>query len=154
MKKSDRIEAFLKSVQTGEGNGFDRRYLAYFECFNNQLYYEAHDVLEDLWLQERRHGHPSTRFFQGLIQLAGAFVHLKKQAARPRHPTDGRRLRPAYRLLGLAEANLRPFAPRHWGVDVEELLHFCENQRALLEKGDFNVNPYSPREAPRLNTPL
>ena len=78
----------------------------------------------------------------------------RADAARPWHPTHGRRLRPAYRLLGLAAANLRPFAPRHLGMDVEELLHFCENQRALLEKGDFNVNPYSPREAPRLNTPL
>lgn len=154
MKKSDRIEAFLKTVQTGPSNGFDARYLAYFKCFNDQLYYEAHDVLEDLWLQERGNAHPSTRFFQGLIQLAGAFVHLKKQAARPWHPTDGRRLHPAYRLLALAADNLRSYAPRHLGLNVTAILQFCENQRAMLAAGDFRVNPWSASNAPQLNAPL
>ncbi len=59
--------------------------------FNRQLFYEAHDVLEDLWLPDR-HG-PNGNFYKGLIQLAGAYVHLQKN-----------RLRPSAALFKLAQA--------------------------------------------------
>ena len=67
-------------------------YLGYFELFNAQLFYEAHDVLEELWLPIRRE--PQGDFYKGLIQLAGAFVHLQKN-----------RLRPAAALFKLARTN-------------------------------------------------
>ena len=31
---------------------YDRRYLGYFDCFNRQHYFEAHEVLEALWLPQ------------------------------------------------------------------------------------------------------
>ena len=39
-------------------------------------------------------------FFKGLIQVAGAFVHLQKQFLHPEHPKHRPRLRPAVRLPG------------------------------------------------------
>ena len=57
------------------GHGVDARFAGYFILFNEQKFYEAHDVLEDLWLPDR-HG-PNGHFYKGLIQLAGAFVHLQ-----------------------------------------------------------------------------
>ncbi len=104
MKKGEKIQAFVESL--GGGSAHDPCYEGYFVCFNEQKYYEAHDVLEHLWLKEQG---PSHQFFKGLIQLAGAFVHLQKQYRRPEHPTDGRRLRPAWRLFKLAYANLEPY---------------------------------------------
>ena len=67
--KSARIAVMIESLQ---GRELDARYLGYFECFNRQLFYEAHDVLEDLWLPDR--SGPNGNFYKGLIQLAGAFV--------------------------------------------------------------------------------
>lgn len=55
---------------------YDPRYVRFFECFNQQLFFEAHEVLEALWLPQRQG--LNGRFYKGLIQLAGAFVHLQK----------------------------------------------------------------------------
>ncbi len=41
--------------------------------FNDRLFYECHDTLEDLWSGLRG---PSRDFVQGLIQLAVGFYHL------------------------------------------------------------------------------
>jgi len=154
MKKSDRIEAFVENLITAPemtpGSALDRRYRAYFQCFNEQLYYEAHDVLEHLWLQDRAKGSADTLFFKGLIQVAGAFVHLKKQFLRPSHPTDGKRLRPASRLFRLAIGNLASYGPRHLCLDVEVLTRFCEDQARAIAGANYAVNPWSPGAAPVL----
>ena len=42
-------------IESFRGQRLDAHYLGYFDCFNRQLFYEAHDVLEDLWLPDR-HG--------------------------------------------------------------------------------------------------
>ena len=49
-KKSEKIAAMVEPFR---GQSLDARYLCYFALFNRQLFYEAHDVLEDLWLPER-----------------------------------------------------------------------------------------------------
>ena len=67
-------------AKTFAGEGVDPRYAGYFALFNQQKFYEAHDILEDLWLPDR-HG-VNGSFYKGLIQLAGAFVHLQKQRLR------------------------------------------------------------------------
>jgi predicted metal-dependent hydrolase len=42
-------------IESFQGQELDAHYLSFFACFNRQLFYEAHDVLEDLWLKDR-HG--------------------------------------------------------------------------------------------------
>ena len=139
LNKAERIEAYVRSFGLG-AEGFDPCYLAYFVCFNAQEYYEAHDVLEHLWLQREDENHA---FFKGLIQFAGAFVHLKKQSARPWHRTDGRRMRPAVRLFALASRNLSPYSPRHMGLDVSEVLDLATDHVARIEASDFSRNPWN-----------
>jgi hypothetical protein len=104
-------------------------------------------VLEHLWLRGRDGNYA---FYKGLIQLAGAFVHLKKQRARPDHPTDGRRMRPAVRLFRLAEKNLLPYAPVHLGLDLQVVFALIENHVARIEASQFSCNPWAPENAPRL----
>src|SRR5436305_5281154 len=101
-KKSGRIAAMIENLQ---GREMDAHYLGYFECFNQQLFYEAHDVLEELWLAQRRQ--PNDLFYKGLIQLAGAFVHLQKN-----------RLGPAAALFRLARANLIQYPAQHEHLHV------------------------------------
>ena len=150
MKKSDRIEALVATLETsatGEGIAGDPHYTGWFTCFNSGHYYEAHDVLEHLWLRTRDENHA---FFKGLIQLAGAFVHLRKQHGRPTHAKDGARLRPAARLFRLAQKNLTPFAPHHLRLDVTAACQLCEDHERKIEAANFQKNPWSPDSRPRL----
>lgn len=128
---------------------WDARYAGYFACFNAQLYYEAHDVLEDLWLEEGRHG-ANHAFYKGLIQAAGAFVHMKLHRAEPHHRVHGQRLAPAARLLALAIRHTAPYGPRHQDLDLAALHTLCRGTIARLEAGAFAVNPWSPEAPPRL----
>ncbi len=92
-------------VEPFRGRDLDPHYLAFFACFNQELFFEAHEVLEILWLKER--GGPKAGFYKGLIQLAGAFVHLQK--ARPK---------PAAALFRLARENLRGYPAQCDGLAV------------------------------------
>jgi hypothetical protein len=148
MKKADKIEEMVRGLAGGhESTGLDPHYEGYFTCFNTQRYYEAHDVLEHLWLQTKGADHA---FYKGLIQLAGAFVHLQKQFQRPAHPKDGPRARPAVRLFRLAAHNLAPYRPHHLRLDVERvwLLSTSLADRIAREK---YANPWTPDNAPTLN---
>ncbi|MDR3403347.1 MAG: DUF309 domain-containing protein [Chthoniobacter sp.] len=148
MKKNDRISAYIQQLGADPALALDPRYQGYFTCFNEGHYYEAHDVLENLWL-ERRDEH--YLFFKGLIQLAGAYVHLQKQFLQPTHPKHGRRLRPAVRLFQLAVKNLAAFAPKHLQLDVDAVLRLCERQAAEIIAGDYERNPWQPAHAPKLH---
>lgn len=137
-KKSAKIAALIASQQ---GGVFDAHYLGYFECFNQQLFFEAHDVLEELWLAEGKAG-GNYAFYKGLIQFTGAFVHLQKE-----------RLRPAFALFNLAEANLRQYPARHEGIEIATVLSLLADWRGRIEAQAFTVNPLQADNAPRLAKP-
>jgi hypothetical protein len=122
-------------------------YVGFFRCWNEQRYYEAHDVLEHLWLQTKSE---DANFFKGLIQAAGGFVHLQKQHARPTHPKDGRRMYPAVRLFRLAEKNLACFGPVRHRFDVEDFLRLLRRQVDAILASDHSENPWTPQAPPRL----
>ena len=132
--KSSRIAAMIENFQEQE---LDAHYLGYFDCFNRQLYFEAHDVLEALWLPDRQG--PNGSFYKGLIQLAGAFVHLQKN-----------RLRPSAALLKLAQANLEKYPARHERLNLATVQLLIAGWLAQLEKGGFRINPLTAKNVPRL----
>lgn len=133
-KKSGNIAERIAAFQ---GREQDAHYLGYFACFNDQLFYEAHDVLEELWLADRQG--PNGDFFKGLIQLAGAFVHLQKE-----------RLRPSAALFKLARTNLQKYPGRHEHLDVASVLGLIEMWLGRLEGCEFTANPLREQPAPRL----
>jgi predicted metal-dependent hydrolase len=136
--KSARIAAMIESFR---GHELDAHYLGYFDCFNRRLFYEAHDVLEDLWLEDR-HG-ADGNFYKGLIQLAGAFVHLQKD-----------RLRPAAALFKLAQANLAKYPNIHEQLDVKLVQVLAQNWLQNLERDGFKLNPLTAANGPKLNLML
>jgi len=138
-KKSARIAGLIETCQ---GKELSAHYLGYFECFNRGLFYEAHDVLEELWLSSR--GGPNDAFYKGLIQFAGAFVHLQ------RHGTRCQRLRPAASLFRLARANLQSYPSVHEQLDLKELIQITDFWIAELEKRGFRENPFKGDNAPLL----
>jgi Domain of unknown function (DUF309) len=148
MKKSERVGALVKNIAASSyGVAGDPHYVGFFECFNRCEYYEAHDILEQLWLRCADSNRP---FFQGLIQIAGAFVHLQKNFRRPSHPKDATRMRPAVRLFHLGVKNIAPFAPRHLRLDVAALCTMCEGITSEIVASHFQKNPWSPERAPLL----
>ena len=138
-KKSGKIAALIEECQ---GQELPAHYLGYFVCFNRGLFYEAHDVLEELWLADR-HGTDGA-YYKGLIQLAGAFVHLQK------HTSLRPRLRPAAALFKLARTNLGNYPALHHRLDVAGVLGLIEDWLVRLEAGAFEVNPLTSGNAPRL----
>jgi predicted metal-dependent hydrolase len=133
--KSARIAAMIESFR---GHELDAHYLGYFDCFNRRLFYEAHDVLEDLWLEDR-HG-ADGNFYKGLIQLAGAFVHLQKD-----------RLRPAAALFKLAQANLATYPPIHKQLDLNSVQGLAQKWLQNLERDGFKLNPLTAANGPQLS---
>jgi hypothetical protein len=123
-------------------------YLGFFRCWNEQRYYEAHDVLEHLWLRTESE---DADYFKGLIQAAGGFVHLQKQYLRPEHPKDGRRMYPAVRLFRLAEKNLTPYAPVRHRFDLRAFLHLIRGQIDVIVRSEHRQNPWNPASAPQIN---
>lgn len=153
-KKKAKVAAFLDAALDAlpPDSGHPRRYLGWFYCFDTQHYYEAHDVLETLWHDQGRK-HPDFAFLKGLIQVAGAFVHMKLHHQHPDHKVHGARLEPATRLFALARKNLEPYGPRHLGLDVAGLLEVCGRYDAALHRGEYAVNPWTPDTAPTLGYP-
>jgi predicted metal-dependent hydrolase len=133
-KKHERITELAAQFS---GDGVDPRYAGYFVLFNRQEFYEAHDVLEDLWLADK-HG-PNGNFYKGLIQLAGAFVHLQKN-----------RLRPAAALFKLARTNLEKYPRRHEQLDLAAVLALIADWLQRLEQNEFTVNPFTAATVPQL----
>jgi predicted metal-dependent hydrolase len=153
MNKGERISRLVAelTVEEVDPNQTDIAkhpfYRAFFQCWNEQRYYEAHDVLEQLWL---RTDSGDADFFKGLIQAAGAFVHLQKRFEHPLHAKHSRRLQPAVRLFQLAERNLSIFAPRHHGLDVAALCELVHEFADKIVASEYKANPWSPEAAPRL----
>src|SRR6187402_1755478 len=101
-------------------SGLDPHYFGFFQCFNATLYYEAHEVLEELWLAQGKQS-PQYAFYKGLIQCAGAFVHMKLNHESPAHRVHAQRLEPAARLLRLTLENLENYPTIHENLELEKV---------------------------------
>src|SRR2546423_10239050 len=128
MNKRERISDFVRTLEAGSSEGSSQNYYtAFFQLWNAQKYYEAHDVLEQLWLAEKNA--ELARFYQALIQAAGAFVHLQKNFEQPSHTKHGRRLRPATRLFALALRNLEDLPDEYHALDLPMLRELLRRYR-------------------------
>ena len=118
-------------------DGVDVRYAGYFVLFNRQQFYESHDVIEDLWLPDRKG--PNGNYYKGLIQLAGAFVHLQKN-----------RLRPANALFKLAHDNFEPYPDVHERLNLVAVRLLIFGWQKQLERNEYVKNPLTPLNVPQL----
>ena len=88
--------------------------------FNRRWYFESHETLEDLWMVTPL---PERQLFQGIIQLAAAFVHY----ARGEYPG-------IFKLLDASEEKLREFSPQALGVDIDGVLEGIARVRHEFEE--------------------
>jgi predicted metal-dependent hydrolase len=132
--KGKRIAAMAGQFREGK---LDPHYTGYFELFNQRKFFEAHEVLEHIWLKDK-HG-PNGAFYKGLIQLAGAFVHLQK--SRPQ---------PAAALFKLALANLEKYPQVHEHLNLKNICGLIGKWLDDLERTHFKMNPLTAMNAPKL----
>jgi hypothetical protein len=95
------------------------------ELIRGGEYFEAHEVLEDVWRaaeQEERD------FYQGLVHVTVAWY----QAGRGNRVGCERQLEKAARRLG-------PYAPEHQGVDVGSILDQVVAAQALVADGSLEL---------------
>ena len=130
--KSKRVAALVEHHEK-----LDAHYAGYFKQFNHQKYYEAHDVLEHLWLKDKLG--PDGAFYKGLIQLAGAFVHLQRD-----------HLKPAAALFKLADANFEKYPPVHHHLDLNAVRGLVAQWLGDLVRSDFQANPLTAANMPKL----
>jgi predicted metal-dependent hydrolase len=103
--------------------------------FNEGLFFQSHETLEAVWIVSPW---PVRNFFQGIIQIAAAFVHLR------RNQYPGTHL-----LLAEAILKLENFTPRYLGVNVEQLLADVRRARdEVLALGEDRLHLFDRRLIP------
>jgi uncharacterized protein len=86
----------------------DRRLNEFIRFFNSKEFFDAHEVLEDLWIEtegERKD------FYKGLIQCAVAFVHL-----------DRGNYKGAKKLFRTSCGYLNRYPGEQEGIDIDKLM--------------------------------
>src|SRR5947209_9010837 len=90
------------------------------ELFNRGLYWEAHEAWEGAWMPDR-HG-PDRGFYKGLIQVAAGCLHYGR-----------RNRRGAVNKWRSGAGYLRPYLPRHRGVELEPLVARMDGFLAAMD---------------------
>jgi predicted metal-dependent hydrolase len=106
--------------------------------FNDGYYFEAHDVLEEVWIV--RSG-PEKTFYQGLIQIAAGFykVLMKNQGG-------------ARSLLKKGLEKLRTVRDLDTPLDIERLIGETEAGLAEIERlGQSHIADFDLENAPRIH---
>jgi uncharacterized protein len=102
--------------------------------FNQQLFFECHETLEEIWLEE--HGE-DRRFYQGVIQIAAGYF--KWQQGVPAG---------ALKLWRMGLEKIEPYGPVYLGVDLASLVDAVKAHLRELESAQERSN-----EWPALNFP-
>lgn len=88
---------------------YPREYLQFVELFNEEKFFEAHEILEVLWKKEKG---AVRSFYQGMIQAAACCVHLQ------RGNQEG-----AQRLLETSSQYLAPYGSYFMGLEIVKFLN-------------------------------
>lgn len=87
--------------------------------FNTEYFFEAHEVLEDVWHVERGE---SRLFLQGLIQVCAAYHHFQNG-----------NLVGAITLLERGADKMRRYPLRYLGMNVGKLISHIDQDRQRIE---------------------
>jgi predicted metal-dependent hydrolase len=100
-----------------------KKFIEAINLFNDEKFYECHDVLEDIWFEKRD---SSRDFYQGLIHLAVGFYHLKEK----------KNLTGALRQLDKSIKKLTQYKPGFEGIELEKLTKRIGRTVNEIKKGD------------------
>lgn len=93
---------------------YEEKYLEGLRLFNEEEFFECHDVLEELWSEVLG---DDKKFYQGLIQASVALFHFGNE-----------NLGGARKLYHASREKLEPYGDYHLGLDLKTFLadfQFC-----------------------------
>lgn len=106
---------------------YDRLYIQFIKLFNEERdYYQCHDVMEELWLEEGRRP-----LLQGLLQVAVGLHHFQN-GNRPG----------AIKLLTAALQKLDAYPDIILGIDLQQLRNDSEETLDKLCNCDASLPPF------------
>jgi predicted metal-dependent hydrolase len=115
-----------------------RALLRGIEQFNQGLFFEQHETLEDAWIEE---GEPIRYLYQGILQIGVGFYHLQR-----------RNYRGATSLLQRGMGYLAPFSPVCLGVDVARLIEDASRALREIERlGPAGIGAFDPALIPQVH---
>ena len=88
--------------------------------FNQQLFFECHETLEELWLEERGE---DRKFYQGIIQIAAGYFKLQQGV-----PAG------AIKLWRMGLEKIEPYSPVHLGVELASFTAAVKRNLDELER--------------------
>ena len=91
------------------------------ELFNSGLYWEAHEAWEEAWTPDRRG--PDRGFYKGLIQVAAGCLHYQR-----------RNRRGTVNKWRSGAGYLRPYLPRHHGVELAPLVATVDGHLGAMDR--------------------
>lgn len=99
---------------------YPKQYYLFLQKFNEGEYYECHDLLEEIWLEEK-----TNKFLQGLLQLSVGLYHLGYG-----------NIKGARWMFANARQYLSRYAPVYWDLDVERVIAYLDQCLAALPPED------------------
>jgi predicted metal-dependent hydrolase len=109
------------------------------DLYNAGHYWNAHEAWEQVWLDAER---GERAFYQGLIQITAAFVHV----TRNEYPG-------AVRLLDAGIEKLEKYPPVYHGVHLSPLLQGARACRSRLQHlGEKRIADFDRGQIPRIET--
>jgi len=114
----------------------DPRFIKGIDEFNRGLFFECHETLEEIWLED--HGE-DRKFYQGIIQIAAGYFKLEQSV-----PAG------ALKLWRMGIEKLEPYGPVYLGINVEALIGTVKDHLTQLEADQQNRGPSLLRDAPTI----
>ncbi|MBM4760722.1 DUF309 domain-containing protein [Bacillus sp. B15-48] len=105
---------------------YPMEYYQFFIKFNEDDYYTCHDLLEEMWMEDKRN-----LFLKGLLQMSVALYHYSYGNVK------GTRS-----MLEVAHKYLGRYLPKHWGLDLVPVLEFIEDCLSIIPE-DIDHVPFS-----------
>ena len=117
----------MRGADAEENACIKQRFEQAVDEFNRRLFFECHETLEEIWMDDPR---PVEReFFQGVLQIAVGFHHL-----------IGLNYTGARNLLRRGIARVDRFYPERYGVNAAELVRAARRCLDEVERlGDGNL---------------
>ncbi len=105
--------------------------------FNRGYYFEAHDILEGLWMETTGR---DRLFLQGLIQVSVGFYHL-----------FNKNFKGALSQFTKGLSKLENYLPEHRGVELKEFTSQIKRWKLIAQDAlEGRVPEFEPEEAPKI----
>lgn len=101
-------------------------YYEFFVSFNEEDFYTCHDLLEEMWMVDKQNF-----FLKGLLQMSVALYHYSYGNVK------GTRI-----MLEVAYLYLKDYRPKHWGLNLEEVLDYIKTCLRMIPR-DIDEVPFT-----------